>query len=349
MLRNQLTAAAVALLAAAAPTAVLAQATAQGQQQQQQPAQGQQQPAQAQQQPTQEGQESATAAGDPVVATVDGREIHQSEVVAAAQDLPEQLQQMPMQMIYPVLLDRLIDAHLLSGEAERRNLAEEPEVAETIETAMSRAREQVLRESLVRREIEAGVTEDRLRQRYEEMKQREDFAHEEVKARHILLDDEAKAKEVIERLEGGADFAELATEYSTGPSAERGGDLGYFRREQMVPEFADAAFALQPGEHSKEPVQSQFGYHVIKVEDRRQVEPSFAETAPQLQQEVAREVVTGLLEGLRGNAEIEKFSLDGTPMPEEGEGQQGQQPGAQPGGDQPATGQPGAATPGQGG
>ena len=335
MLRNQLTAAAaaVALLAAAAPATVSAQTTGQGQE-----------PATA----------AATAAAtDPVVATVDGREIHQSEVEAAAQDLPQQLQQLPMQMVFPVLVDRLIDAHLLSGEAERRNLAQEPEVAETIETAMSRAREQVLRESLVMREIEAGITEDRLRERYEAMKQQEDFAHEEVKARHILLDDEAKAREVIERLEGGADFAELATEYSTGPSAERGGDLGYFRREQMVPEFAEAAFALQPGEFSREPVQSQFGYHVIKVEDRRQVEPSFAETAPQLQQEVAREVVTGLLEGLRENAAIQRFNLDGTPMPPVGEGgQQGQQqPGAQPGGggDQPATGQPGATTPGQGG
>ncbi|HET6519063.1 MAG TPA: peptidylprolyl isomerase [Geminicoccaceae bacterium] len=326
MLRNRLIAAAV-LVAAAAPTTALAQAT---------PQQGQQPAPPERAAP--EGQvatQGQPAAGDPVVATVDGREIHQSEVVAAAQDLPQQLQQLPMQMVYPVLLDRLIDSHLLSGEAERRNLADEPEVAETVETAMSRAREQVLRESLVRREIEAGVTEDRLRARYDEMKQRDDFTYEEVKARHILLEDEAKAREVIERLAGGADFAELANEYSTGPSAERGGDLGYFRREQMVPEFADAAFGLQPGEHTKEPVKSQFGFHVIKVEDRRQVEPSFAETAPQLQQEVARDVVTDLLEGLREGARIQRFNLDGTPMPEqpaEGEGQEGgqQQPGATP-------------------
>ena len=321
MLRTHFTAALI--LAAAVASPALAQSQGGGQQQSQPTA-----PPPQQGQVATQGQPGAAAGaeGDPVVATVDGTEIHQSDVLAAAQSLPAQLRQMPLPMIYPVLLDRLIDAQLLSGEAERRNLGEQPEVAEEIEQAMTRARDQVLRGALVQGAIEEGVTEEKIRQRYEEMKRQEDFAHEEVKARHILLEDEQTAREVIEKLQGGADFAELAKEYSTGPSAENGGDLGYFRREQMVPEFSEAAFGLQPGEFSQEPVQSQFGYHVIQVEDRREVEPSFEEVAPQLQQQVAQEVVADLVEGLREGADIQRFNPDGTPMPEQPPAAEGAQP-----------------------
>jgi peptidyl-prolyl cis-trans isomerase C len=230
-------------------------------------------------------QRATQAAEDPVVATVDGAEIRRSDVIASVETLPPQLQQMPLTAIYPLLVDRLIDARLLVGEAERRNLADRPEVAEVIEEAMARAREQVLRIALLQNAVEEGVTEERLRDRYEELRQEEDFAYDEVRARHILVEDEETAREVIARLDEDADFAELVAEYSTEPgAAERGGDLGYFRREQMVPAFATAAFELEPGEITREPVQTQFGYHVIKVEDRRSVERSFEEVEQQLRQ-----------------------------------------------------------------
>jgi len=122
---------------------------------------------------------------------------------------------------------------------------------------------------------------------------------------------------VSEELAGGADFAELAKERSTGPSGPNGGDLGYFRESQMVPEFAEAAFAMEVGTSSETPVQTQFGWHVILVEDRRSVEPSFEDSEPQLRQDVAREIVTSMVDDLREGAEIERFNLDGSPMPEE--------------------------------
>jgi peptidyl-prolyl cis-trans isomerase C len=270
-------------------------------------------------------QQAPQAAEDPVIATVDGAEIRRSDVIASVETLPPQLQQMPLQAIYPLLVDRLIDARLLVGEAERRNLADRPEVAEVIEEAMARARDQVLRIALLQNAVEDGVTEERLRERYEELRQEEDFAYDEVRARHILVADEETAREVIARLDEDADFAELVAEHSTEPgAAERGGDLGYFRREQMVPEFATAAFELEPGEITREPVQTQFGYHVIKVEDRRSVERSFEEVEQQLRQEVAQGVVGDLVEGLRGQAAIERFSLEGAPAPQpEGQGQGG--------------------------
>jgi len=267
---------------------------------------------------------------DPVVAIVDGTEVRRSEVEAVARSLPEQYRQVPLPQIYGMLLDRVIDFRLLANAAEEQDLAEDPDV----QSALAQARAVVLRDAYVRQKIEEGMTEDKLRARYDELKDAEGFAQEEVHARHILVGSEAEAQEVIGELAGGADFAALAGERSVDPSARsNGGDLGFFRREQMVPEFAEAAFALAPGEHTKKPVQSQFGWHVIEVLDRRMGEPSFAETEPRLRQEMAREIVIALVADLRDDAEIERFNLDGSPMriaPEAGPGEPQSEPSAAP-------------------
>ena len=258
---------------------------------------------------------------DPIVAIVNGTEIHRTDVEAVARSLPEQMRQMPMAQIYPMLLDRVIDFKLLSVEAENQNLGDDPD----LQAALAEARANVLRDAMLRQKVEEGSTEEALKARYEDMKNGDGFAYEEVHARHILLASEDDAKSVISELEGGADFESLAKEKSTGPSAPQGGDLGYFKMGQMVPEFGDAAFAMEIGSTSAEPVKTQFGFHVIKVEDKRKVEPSFEETEPQLRQDVARDIVTALVEGLREGAEIERFNMDGSPMVmEEGESGDGE-------------------------
>ena len=255
--------------------------------------------------------QQAAPSEDPVVAVVDGTDVRRSEVEAIARSLPEQYRQVPLPQIYGMLLDRAIDFRLLSNAAEDQDLADDPEV----QAALAQARAGVLRDAYVRQRIEAETTDDRLRARYEEIKDNEEFSQEEVHARHILVGSEAEAAEVITALEGGSDFETLARERSVDPSARsNSGDLGFFRREQMVPEFAEAAFALQPGEHTKEPVQSQFGWHVIEVLERREGTPTFEETAPRLRQEMAREVVLALVADLRADAEIQRFNLDGSPI-----------------------------------
>jgi peptidyl-prolyl cis-trans isomerase C len=266
-------------------------------------------PVWAQQQPPDAGE-------DVVVAIVDGAPIHRSDLEEVARGLPEQYRQMPMEVLYGVLLDRVIDFRLLANEADRLDVENDP----AVEAALARARADVLRDALVQQKIREETTPEKLQQRYEALKQSDDFAKEEVHARHILTNTEEEAKAVIKELQAGAEFAALAEQRSIGPSAPSGGDLGFFRREQMVPEFAKAAFALQPGEFTTEPVQTQFGWHVIKVLDRRTAEPTFAESEPQLRQDLAREIVTALVADLREDAEIERFNLDGTPMePEAGE------------------------------
>ena len=250
------------------------------------------------------------AAADPVVATVNGAQIHKSDVEAAYATLPEQYRQMPLEAVYDPLLDRVIDSRLLLAEADERNLAEEPEV----QAEIAQARDNVLRDSLVEQAIEQGTSEERLRAAYEAMKSQPGFAFEETRASHILLASEAEAQEVLKQIQGGADFATLAKEKSTDPSAKtNAGDLGYFRRDQMVPEFAEAAFTIEPGAVGQTPVKSQFGWHVIKVEDRRQTVPSFEDKQPELREQLAREIVTALLTDAREGAAIERFNLDGTP------------------------------------
>ncbi|MGH6900040.1 MAG: peptidylprolyl isomerase [Geminicoccaceae bacterium] len=249
---------------------------------------------------------------DPVVAVVDGAVIHRSDVEAVARALPEQYRQVPLPQIYGMLLDRAIDFRLLANAAEgEQDLAGNPNV----QAALAKARADVLRDAYIRSKIDQGTTAGRLRERYDDLKDEAGFAQEEVHARHILVGSEDQAKEVIAELAGGADFAALAGDHSVDPSARsNGGDLGFFRRGQMVPEFAEAAFALEPGQRTEAPVQTQFGWHVIEVLDRRTGTPSFEETEPRLRQEMAREIVIALVADLREGAEIERFNLDGSPM-----------------------------------
>jgi peptidyl-prolyl cis-trans isomerase C len=212
------------------------------------------------------------------------------------------LRQVPFPQIYGMLLDRAIDFQLLANAAEAEDLSGDPDV----QAALAKARSDVLRDAYVRQAIDEGTTEERLQARYDDLKSEEGFTQEEVHARHILVASEDEAKKVIAELQVGADFAALAQEHSIGPTGPNGGDLCFYRREQMVPEFAEAAFAQEPSEHTQAPVQTQFGWHVIEVVDRRTGAPSFEETEPRLRQEVAREIVADLVAELRDDAEIER-------------------------------------------
>lgn len=250
---------------------------------------------------------------DPVVATVNGADILLSDVQAAGAELPAEYQNMPPQLLFPTLLDRVIDGHLLAAAATESGIAEEDSVQRDIE----RVRRQVLGQAYILDAIEAATTEEALEARYEAIKDEPDFAFEERKTRHILVESEDQAREIIAELDGGAEFAELAQERSTGPSASDGGDLGYIRRDSVVPSFGEAAFTLEVGAYTKEPVESQFGWHVITVEDVRSTTPSLEETEGQLRQEIARDTVMQVVNDLREDAEIERFNMDGTPITED--------------------------------
>lgn len=250
------------------------------------------------------------AADDPVVATVGTTQIHLSEVARTQQQLPDPYRTYPLQMLYPDLLDMVIDRHIAAAEARKQGLADDPAVKET----MARIEDQLLQRTLLDRHVDKVLTDEVLKVRYDKMVA-ETPPSDLVHARHILVDSEAEAKSIIEQLGKGADFIKLAEEKSTGPSKSKGGDLGYFGQGEMVPEFATAAFALKPGEVTQTPVQTQFGWHVIKVEDRKKAEaPTFEEAREELKAEATREVGGAFVKELRTTAKVERFNMDGTPF-----------------------------------
>jgi peptidyl-prolyl cis-trans isomerase C len=254
---------------------------------------------------------AAPGSADPVVAKVNGQEIHLSDLKDAAQALPENLHKMPAQTLYPMLLEQLIDGRALVAEARKTGLDKDPAVQRQVAVAEERA----LQTAVLSKDVGPTVTDEAVRARYDH-----DLAgkpgEEEVHAKHILVDTEAEAKKIIADLKGGADFAALAKQYSKDPSgAQQGGDLGFFKKGEMVPEFATAAFALQPGQVSQTPVHSQFGWHVIQLVERRKAEPpSFEAAKDELRQKMIQEGVQKVVAKARASASVEKFNMDGSPV-----------------------------------
>jgi peptidyl-prolyl cis-trans isomerase C len=256
----------------------------------------------------------AIPSGNPVVARVDGTELRLSDVEAAQQNLPPQAQKLPLEQIYPILLDRLVDGMLITEAGRKEHLDRDTDV----QSRLKRYEDRLIQEAYINRAVKPAETEDRLRTRYEAFL-KEKPAGEEVHARQILLATEVEAKSVIAELDKGADFAGLAKKHSTDPGAASD-DLGYSNRDdilsEMGPEFADAVFSIPVGQYGKTPIQSKFGWHVIKVEDRRLSKPpSFEEAREQLSRELAREIIDAKLQDLRAAAKIEEFGLDGKPLP----------------------------------
>jgi peptidyl-prolyl cis-trans isomerase C len=242
---------------------------------------------------------------DAVLARVNGDAIRRTEVLAAIEELPAQYRQMPMEILFDRMITQLIDRKLIAQAAQRGGLGGDPEV----ERRMASLRERVMQEIYLTRAIEERVTDDKVRLRYD-AEVRDQPPREEVRARHILVDQESKAKAVLDELAKGGDFAAIAKRLGTDPGADGGGDLGYFTKDRMVAEFADAAFALKKGEVSTAPVRTQFGWHVIKVEDRRSAPPpSFEERKPDLQRVMADEGLRAVLDDLRKGAKIERTAI----------------------------------------
>ena len=248
------------------------------------------------------------ATKDPVVAVVNGQQIHLSDVEIAQQSLPQQYRNMPLSAVFPALLDRMVDSKLVEQEGRKNKVTDDP----AFKKRLAFVEDQVVQDFWLQEQIAEKVTPERMKQAYEE-KVKNMPAEDEVHARHILVATEPEAKAIIADLKKGAAFDKLAKEKSTDKaSGAEGGDLGWFKKTDMVKEFADAAFALKKGELSQTPVKTQFGYHVIQVEDRRKAPPpSFEELSGQIHQDLARETVTAMLNKLRADAKIEKFNIDG--------------------------------------
>jgi peptidyl-prolyl cis-trans isomerase C len=253
-------------------------------------------------------------APDPVVADVNGEKIHLSDLVSTYRALPARLQQVPFEQLYKPLLEHAIAIRLLAAEGRKVKLQE----TEAVQKRLKYIEGQYVYEAYVEKIVGERATEAKLKEAYEAFVK--DYKGEdEVRASHILVKTEQEAKDIIAQLDKGADFAKLAKEKSTDPSKERNsGDLGFFSKEQMVKEFAEAAFAMKKGETVKTPVKTQFGWHVIRVTDRRAgAAPKFEEVKDQLRQKLAEGIAQEEITKLKGAAKVERFDAEGKPLKEE--------------------------------
>ena len=247
------------------------------------------------------------------VLSVNGKGFSLNLVGSIVNQLPDQIRQQPLGSYYGNVIDDIIDTHLSAEAARASGLADNPLLREIVERAMDR----VLAEAWLNEEIGRRITEEMILKSYNDLVS-DTESRSEVRARHILVDSEAEALGVIERLDGGADFAELAKEVSTGPSGPNGGELGYFRRGAMVPSFEVASFNLSAGSYTTSPVQTQFGWHVIYVEDRRIGDaPALEEVRGQLRDSLSVRVVGNIVSELREGAEITQLSFEDVRAAEE--------------------------------
>jgi peptidyl-prolyl cis-trans isomerase C len=245
----------------------------------------------------------AWSQSDPVVAKVNGVEIHESDLAMAEEDMGREAQQLPPDQKREQIVAYLADVILAAKAAEEKKVADKKEFKNRI----AFIRNKLLMETLLQDVGKVAVTPDATKKVYEEAK-KQMGGEQEVRARHILVPSEDEAKKVLEEIKKGTDFAELARQKSKDPgAAAEGGDLGYFTKDQMVPEFAEVAFRLDKGQVS-EPVKTQFGWHIIKVEDKRSKPvPTFDQVKDQIESYVERRAQAEFIGKLRESAKIERM------------------------------------------
>jgi len=283
----------VALVLAGAPGAALAQAADEaGQAEASEDGQATEQPA---------GGDAAAAepTADSVVMVVDEAPVTLGELIAIRQSLPEQYQQLPDEVLLEGLTRQLTDQQLLANAARADGLQNR----QAYEIALKNQRRAVLADLYMAEELVRRIDEAAVEAAYRRLVT-DAPAVEEARAAHILVPEKATAEEIKAKLDAGADFAALAAEYGTDGTAQRGGDLGWFTKDQMVPQFAEAAFAMQPGEIS-DPVQSPFGWHLIKMDGRReQPKPELDEVREAIVSRLTQEAEEAILSELRAAAKI---------------------------------------------
>jgi peptidyl-prolyl cis-trans isomerase C len=256
----------------------------------------------------------AAPASAKVLARVNGAEITDEDVKIALEDIGQSLPQQiegPARQAY--ILDYLIDARLVAQKAEADKMGEGPEFAKKV----AYYRDKVLMEDLLGKVAKEAASDVAIQKTYDDVAKQQK-PEEEVRARHILVESEPDAQAALKRVKGGEDFTKVANEMSKDPGS-KGGELGWFTRDRMVPEFAEAAFKMQPGQIS-DPVKSQFGWHIIQVEERRQKQfPGLDQVRDQVTRYVVQKSQSELILKLREEAKVERTEpekpADATPAP----------------------------------
>jgi peptidyl-prolyl cis-trans isomerase C len=247
---------------------------------------------------------------NPTVATVNGDPIKLDAVRAAAQTLPDEARSMPPNILFPMLVNQLVDQKALLIEARKEGLDKQPEA----QKAMQAAADTALQNVFLSRTVGPNITDDAIKAEYNKNYANKQ-GEKEVHARHILVATEKEANDVIAKLKGGADFATLAKQLSTdkGSAANNGGDLGWFKQGDMLPEFSAAAFSMKKGQISDKPVHTRYGWHVIQVLDTRtSTPPTLDSVRDQIRQKLIQQGVRAAVEKAIGQVKVVHYNPDGT-------------------------------------
>ncbi len=255
------------------------------------------------------GDNAAASRDNPTVAVVNGEEIKRSEIMDVMNNVPPGLP-ITAEQIFPMVIDQMITEKLLQKEAAKSGLENDPEFRKMMEEA----KKQILKNMYLERKMKEIVDAKQIKSEYQRLI-KEHTGMEETRASHILVETRDEALELIKKLDAGGDFAALARAHSKDPEAANGGDLGYFTSDEIAPEFGAAAAKIKKGAYAKEPVQTQFGWHVVKVEDRRKrPAPKLEEVEDMIRNQLGQKALEKYVQELRAGAEIKRFTFDGEPL-----------------------------------
>ncbi|MBR2273731.1 MAG: peptidylprolyl isomerase [Alphaproteobacteria bacterium] len=251
---------------------------------------------------------NANASDKGIAAKVNGEVITVNDLKQSYADHPQIKDRVPFEEFYAKTLDVFVNSKLVYQAAQAARIEETPEYQRQLVTA----REDLARKLYLEKKVDEKVTDEAVKKLYNDYTSKFE-SQKEISAKHILVETEDKAEEVINKLNKGEKFDRLAQEYSKDQAV----DLGYFTKDMMVPEFSEVAFNMKKGEYTKTPVKTEFGYHVILVEDARASKPlELKEIEPQLKNMVSQQAIGEIFEDLRNSAKIERFGLDGKLIPE---------------------------------
>ena len=240
------------------------------------------------------------AADDTVLATVNGTPITAEKVSTYMKSLPMQLDDARAKEVQRAIVDRLIDQMLVTDAAKKMKI----EDSEAFKQEMAMVKEGMLFKYAIQSKMEKAITDDAVTAHYKKIKN--DYAMPAVSARHILVKEKGEAEDIIKKLNKGGKFDDLAKEFSVGPTGPNGGDLGWFTAGEMVKPFSDAAFALTKGEYTKEPVKTDFGWHIILLNDRDDTyTPSLADLEGEIRESLSQQVYKDFMAELKARAEID--------------------------------------------
>jgi peptidyl-prolyl cis-trans isomerase C len=253
------------------------------------------------------GTQTMPADDSKVLATVNGTPITENTVKLYMEQRQRRSPGSPADK--KAVLEELISLELVRQAGEAQGIDKSPEV----QAQLAQQRRAIIASAAFQKQLEENpITEEELKALYDEKTQ----AGSEYKARHILVKDKETAENLIAELDKGADFAELAKEHSTGPSGKSGGDLGWFAPKSMVKPFSDAVIDMEKGAYTKEPVKTQFGWHIIQLEDtRKTTPPPFEQVKPQLEMMVRSQRVQDYIQSLRSKADIQIVESEVAPAP----------------------------------